>query len=102
VEYLQAIEKIYPLLQMATSGLGLGKIKADVPEVPLLLEELERVERWGLPNPGTWLDQPTEYMADLEAARLGRDSYKPKQQLEQGMDQDSIFASAPPPKSVAG
>jgi hypothetical protein len=73
-----------------------------MPDVPPLLIELETVERWGLPNAGTWMDQPIEYMVDLESVRVARDSYKPTKRAEQKLDADTIFASAPKPKAVAG
>jgi len=56
---------------------------APVPQTPAppdCLEELDLVERWGLPLSGTWLDQPADYMADIEAARRGRDRFQEEQQ----------------------
>lgn len=44
----------------------------EIPDKPPCLEALDKRERWGFPNPGTWLDQPLEYMEDLEAADAAR------------------------------
>jgi len=52
------------------------------PERPQTLEALEQVERFGLPNPGTWLDQPVSYLQDIEAARRGRTRFDRRQASE--------------------
>ncbi|NIV30508.1 MAG: hypothetical protein GWN58_13720 [Anaerolineae bacterium] len=41
-------------------------------EMPDCLVWLLRVERWGLPLPGGYLNQPEHFMRDLEAAAVGR------------------------------
>ena len=41
-------------------------------EMPDCLVWLLRVERWGLPLSGGYLDQPEHFMRDLEAAAVGR------------------------------
>jgi len=91
-----------PLLKLASTGLKVQESGPTIPDVPLLLLELEQVERWGLPNEGTWLDQPVEYMTDLESVRLARDGFKATQNAEKEVDIAGIFASAPAPKSAAG
>ena len=48
------------------------------------------------------MDQPTEYMADLESVRMARNAYKPTKRAEQSLDVDAVFASAPTPKAVTG
>jgi hypothetical protein len=75
----------------------------EFPEEPEVLTWLERVETWGLPNPGTWLDQPAEWLADVEAARRGRDMHnrgnKPTTVPDLN-DFDALFADAPPPQPL--
>ena len=100
--YYAELERIYPLLQIARSELQIQESGPTIPDVPLLLIELETVERWGLPNPGSWMDQPCEYMADLESVRMARDVYKPAKAASVATDIDTIFASAPTPKAVTG
>lgn len=100
--YLKELERVYPLLQVASSGLQIQESGPVIPDVPPLLTELETVERWGLPNAGTWMDQPCEYMTDLESVRMARNAYKPAKTAGKAIDIDAIFASAPPPKAVAG
>lgn len=63
------------------------------PPVPPCLEELERCEAWGFPNPGSWMDQPTEWMDDIEAAKRGR--WRGRQKQRQAVDTRSLFANAP-------
>jgi hypothetical protein len=76
----------------------------DFPEIPDTLEWLGKVETWGLPNPGTWLDQPAEFMADVEAARRGRQKYnreyEPAPRVPDLSDFDTLFADAPPPQPL--
>jgi hypothetical protein len=78
------------------------------PEMPQPLHWLNQVETWGLPNPGTWLDQPAEFMADLEAARMGQHRYEKKQRVETkspvtGFDPNDfgpLFPDAPSPEPL--
>lgn len=76
------------------------------PKRPEVLEWLERVEKWGLPNPGTFLDQPMEFMADIEAANMGRDlALRSLGETENLFmpdidDFDAVFASAPPHEAL--
>lgn len=68
--YLDFIgEKIVPYARfVGVPGLDLPT----PPPKPEPLDWLEKRERWGFPNPGTFLDQPMEWMEDLEGARIGR------------------------------
>jgi hypothetical protein len=62
------------------------------------LDHLDKVEKWGFPNPGTWMDQPKDYMDDLEAARHALQEYKTKklETPEAKVAQQAItFADAP-------
>lgn len=72
------------------------------PERPDTLYWLTRVDAWGLPNPGTFLDQPAEFLADVEAARRGRDQYARQQSKTASPasfdpnDFGRLFPDAPP------
>lgn len=74
------------------------------PEMPDTLYWLGQVETWGLPNPGTWLDQPAEFMADIEAARRARQKFnrehEPLPRIPDLNDFDALFADAPPPQPL--
>jgi hypothetical protein len=65
------------------------------PPVPSCLEELERSEKWGFPNEGSWMDQPCEWMADIEAAQRGRWKSQQKHRTEDASDPRNIFRNAP-------
>ena len=67
-----------------------------LPERPEILDHLEKTETWGFPNPGTWLDQPAEWLEDLEAAKAGRSRYQTRSEAEQRAQ--DVFKSAPPPE----
>ena len=64
----------YRQLDWQNSGLVPNKFKKDIvhPELPSLLVWMEQVDRYGLPNPGTFLDQPADFMEDIESCRLGK------------------------------
>jgi len=49
------------------------------PELPETLHWLMKVEAWGLPNPGTFLDQPHRFMEDMDVAKQTRDTYRSEQ-----------------------
>jgi len=68
-----------------------------LPEHPEILDHLEKTEQWGFPNPGTWLDQPMEWLEDIEAAKAGRSRYRTRIQAEQ--ERKDVFKSAPPPET---
>lgn len=78
-----------------------GVEKPEVPRIPPCLDWLAKIERWGLPNPGTWLDQPKDFWRDIEQARLARDTWEPKKTADdQHRDFNQIFADKPPPAPV--
>lgn len=81
-QFFKALAAALPYLDAKQQGVVLpenAKIPA-VPATPEILEELDAVERWGLPNPGTWLDQSADYLEDIEAARRGRERYQEEQE----------------------
>ena len=67
----------------------------DPPDRPPLLEILDSVDKYGLPNPGSWMDQPSDWWADVEAARLGKWRHEQKQVDE--VKQSARFDNAPAP-----
>jgi len=74
-----------PLLEMANSL----PQSMPRPEIPKPLECLEwegRVEKWGLLNPGTWLDQPKWFMEDIRAAGRGQAQWRVGQRRQDTMD----------------
>jgi len=97
--YYAAIDKLRPILENIHL-LPPGAKLPDLPEKPSSLEQWERVERWGFPNPGTWLDQPAEYMEDVEAARRGKERYvselEARKQAQQDLSRSSQFPPALP------
>lgn len=92
----------YQLQQLLPEG---KRKQITFPERPELLEWLRRIELWGLPNTGTWLDQPEGFLLDIEAAMLGRDNFRRKDMesssnttdaLSKIKDFDAMFRDAPP------
>lgn len=89
------------MLKLAGTGLDVqGLQNLDIPEAPPLLDEIEQVEKWGLPNTGTWLDQPVEYMEDVEAAMEVKAYLVTQAKNKQELSPDQVFANAPAPRSV--
>jgi len=76
------------------------------PDQPNVMEWLERVEKWGLPNPGTFLDQPMEFLADIEAAERGKSIAMRTLGVAENLfapdidNFDLIFAGAPKPEAL--
>jgi hypothetical protein len=76
------------------------------PDQPDVMEWLERVEKWGLPNPGTFLDQPMEFLADIEAAERGKSIAMRTLGAAENLfvpdidNFDLIFAGAPKPEAL--
>ena len=62
-----------------------------------MLDHLDKVEKWGFPNTGTWMDQPKDYMDDLEAARHALQEYRTKKaEVEKAaISQEISLADAP-------
>ena len=73
-QYYSDSSDYYRQLEWQNSGLVPNKYKKDIthPSLPPLLVWVERVDRYGLPNPGTFLDQPADFMEDIEACKLGK------------------------------
>jgi len=67
------------------------------PERPPMLDTLEMVELYGLPIPGGWMNQPVEFMADLQAAKQGRWRHRRKE--TQKLNVRSLFYDAPGPEA---
>jgi hypothetical protein len=92
--YLESIDLALPYHQA-------GITTKDTPKVlprPDILVWLDRVERWGLPLPGTWLQQPKNFMIDLEVAQKEKQIYRntPKKQVAAPVSRGSDpFAGAP-------
>ena len=86
--YYKAIKSVQPYIN---EGVPLEKLPK-LPSRPEILGWLDRVERWGFPNPGTFLDQPVLFLAQIEGAEAGR-----KQALAEarGAAEDSVFRNAP-------
>ena len=85
--YYEAIKSAQPYLD---NGVPLEKLKIKLPSRPNILDWLDRVERWGFPNPGTFLDQPVLFFAQIEGAIAGR-----KQAIETKQKANDVFANAP-------
>lgn len=102
--YLTSMREVMPKLEMYYAGTVPGIPLPDIEDAPGCLVELERVERWGFPNAGTWADQPADYIQDIESARVGREAHKfisrAKSNITAAVDQ--VFANAPAPNSFAG
>ena len=84
--YFKQLAIAVPFIEAKRAGqVPPGAEIPEIPSVPPYLKELETVERWGLPCPGTWMDQPQEYLDDLDAARDGRSKFmnEPKDQQQQ-------------------
>jgi hypothetical protein len=75
-----------PLLELADS-LPQNAPQPELPEPLDCLAWEERVDKWGIINPGTWLDQPKWFMEDIRAAGHGRSKWQSKQdERVQSMD----------------
>ena len=73
-QYYTDSSDYYRQMEWQNSGFVPNKFKKEIqhPQLPLLLVWMEQVDRYGLPNPGTFLDQPEGFMEDIEACRLGK------------------------------
>jgi len=104
--YLKALREAVELYEIQEKLPKKQQKTVIFPEQPDILGWLERVEKWGLPNPGTFLDQPMEFMADIEAAERGKSIAV---RTLNGADNlfvpdidnfDLIFAGAPKPEAL--
>jgi len=92
-------EKILPYAKLGGFLPPNFKLPQPPPE-PDCLDWLDKVDRWGFPVAGTWLDQPMEFMADLDAARMGKQRFQSKLvDMEQAKQ---VFIGAPPPVAMVG
>lgn len=78
-DYLDRVAAALPYYEMR-AVLPQNTPLPKIPPKPLCLEALDKRERWGFPNPGTWLDQPKKYMEDLDAADAARAQFKAEQE----------------------
>ena len=79
-QFFKALAAALPYYEAEKQGIAIPKGKVPgLPKAPEILSDLDAVEEWGLPNPGTWLDQPADYMEDIEAAKKGRERYREEQ-----------------------
>jgi len=88
MEYVAATSAYASLPQEVMAQLGLPK----APPYPPCLEAFDSMERWGFPNPGTWMDQPVDWMEDVQAAELGRLRSRRKNTRPKT---SAVFANAP-------
>jgi len=77
-EYFKALAVAMPYLEIASS-LPQNAPRPNIPVIPDCLDWQERVDQWGLSNPGTWLDQPKWFMEDIRAASDGRRRWQNEQ-----------------------
>lgn len=109
----EIVDEVVGYLKAASDALMDYEIQQQLPEtmredvefptMPDVLHWLGQVETWGLPNPGTWLDQPAEFLADVEAARRGRQRFNREHEpvkIPNLSDFDAMFADAPPPQPL--
>lgn len=54
-----------------------------LPPKPSALIWKEWSDRYGLPEPGGWLDQPFGFLYDIEAARAGMRRYQKEKQINE-------------------
>ena len=92
-EYYERLKQAQPYVRL---GVSLEKLTPKLPSRPPILDWLDRVERWGFPNPGTWLDQPILLLAQLEGAREGKEQAL----SEEESPTSDVFSQAPPPKPL--
>lgn len=69
---------VLPYLK-AMSNLPQNAPRPALPAIPDCLSWQERVDEWGLLDPGTWLDQPKWFMEDLRAAKTGKRRWQNEQ-----------------------
>lgn len=80
---------IVPLLEIASS-LPQNAPQPKLPEPLECLEWADCVDKWGLLNPGTYLDQPKWFMEDIKAASSGRIKWRRAQIKQESVDIPSI------------
>ena len=101
--YIEAIKELGPYLKYKELIPKEELNKLEVPRKPEVLIWLDRVDKWGFLEPGTYLDQQVEFMDDLETARRIREMTLREKQGT-GVSQaaiDRAFAEAPTPERLA-
>lgn len=110
VDYYRELREAIGKGSMQQAGFVPQKKQKNIeyPEPPPILIWAQRVEKYGLMVPGTWLKQPSEFMEDVEAAILGRSKADQEARGEQPLDIGEIsrriqdaFKSAPAAKPLA-
>lgn len=96
--YLDAVAKLAPYASLPEGSLRGVKLP-ELPPRPDPMNWLDKMEAYGLPNPGTWLDQPAEFLEDMEGVRMGRQRHNRKQQP--GPDPNIVCAGAPAGEPLA-
>jgi len=71
-----------PLIEIASS-LPQNAPRPELPEPLNCLAWEERVDKWGLIDLGTWLDQPKWFMEDIRAASHGRARWQFEQRKQE-------------------
>jgi hypothetical protein len=87
--YITAAADLQRKADWQRAGLVPERFQEDIvrPELPNLLLWLYKVDQYGFPLTGTFLDQPAEFLEDIDAARLAADAAR-KAVAEQQGDQD--------------
>ena len=91
-EYYQSVKAAQPYLENNVPSDKLPPIK----ERPEILNWLVQIERWGLPDPGTWMDQPMLFLAQVEGAMNGK-----KRALDEAAATSTDWAFDNAPKMAA-
>lgn len=92
--YLRFVgEKIAPYANVSLEVLETLNLPAPPPR-PKLLDMIDMVDQYGLPNPGTWYDQPIAFMADLEAARTGKWRYEQEMRDKDRMENRPVTTAS--------
>jgi len=95
-EYLVFIaDKLAPYASLSPEKLRKISLP-EPPEKPQTLGALEQVETFGLPNAGTWHDQPISFMRDVEAAKSGRARFDRRQVSEAKIEMSQAASNVVP------
>lgn len=82
--YLEAVEKASEKEKLA----GLYR-KGEIvyPDRPPILDDYDRFERYGWPDPGTWKDQVVNFFEDMEAVRHAKEVWQYRHMLAEQKQQ---------------
>ena len=89
LDYLDAAEKASQKEEMA----GLYREPVVYPDRPPILEDYDRFERYGWPDPGTWKDQVVNFFEDMEAVRIAKEVWQYRHMRQ---DRQQRFVNLPP------